>query len=127
MTTFSLEVCHRLAKLLGEANEPMFRWGCSAGCCEWGPMTEEEFQEKYLQEDIEKIKGGAVVGGWYYDDGVKRYRLDDLTAEVWEEIGERLGWAPKGIHYTEYAIATYACWLNGGYEEADKYLAELLK
>jgi len=119
METFSLEACQRLAEVLGE-DIPKTYWV-------WGTNN----RGKFLYEPVphNEIK----YAGWVY-----AYRLDDLTKEVWEEIGGKLVW-PKPCEgkcwctgeckktWFAHATNTHQAWLTGGYPEASKYLIDILQ
>ena len=126
METFSLEACQRLAEVLGEDAPKAKLWWVFKG------------QNLYLYnlEEWEVCSNyvGFAKDGHYYP----AYRLDDLTQEVWEKIGERMGW-PKPCDgkcwctgeckktWFAHATNTHQAWLTGGYPEASKYLIDILQ
>lgn len=108
MTTFDLPTCKRLAKILGHK------------CPKTG---------LYFHDHGEGV-GVEACNGWGHEKEViaPAFRLDNLTAEVWQEIGKKLGWrnAYRMEKWKYYAGTTYQAFLVGGYPEASKYLCSII-
>lgn len=158
--TFSLPNCKRLAELLGdktpktwfvwvERGQPygdgygntaeylttelvVFVGGETGYLCQGARSSQGKDYKGDIKFDAVAVPEYGSDNYVHYPVSCPAFTIADLDAEVWQAIGEKLGWNGEAGLTNAYswkgrAQKCYKVWLTGGYPEADKYLAEILK
>ncbi len=122
LETFPLSTCQRIAACLGD-------------------KTPETDLFWYQEQDMDS--GYKNVGDPFpcCDSCIEEFHIgkrlcaaftiSDLTGEVWQALGEKLGWNGEAGLTNAYswkgrAVKCYKTWLTGGYEAAEAYLDTIL-